>query len=148
MARPRGIIKLKTDIETKKIISELARIMPDKQIVAFLNRLGKTTAKGHTWNPVRLRAFRSNNKIPVYQEGEKQERKELTVEEASIKLGIGKTKVYKLIKNNLLPARQVCTGAPWIILKTDIESEEVKKAVHSKLPKSSLSENLQQKLFN
>ena len=139
---------LKTDVDTKKIISELARIMPDKQIVAFLNRLGKTTAKGYTWNPVRLRAFRSNNKIPVYREGERQEREELTVEEASIKLGIGKTKVWRLIKHNILPARQVCTGAPWIILKTDVESEAVKKAAHSKLPKHPFSENLQQKMFN
>jgi len=41
-----GESPLRTDVETKKIISELARIMPDKHIVAFLNRIGKTTAKG------------------------------------------------------------------------------------------------------
>ena len=80
---------LRTDVETKKIISELAGIMPDKHIVAFLNRIGKTTVKGHTWNPVRLRAFRNNNNIPVYREGERQEREEFTVDEASSKLGIG-----------------------------------------------------------
>ena len=82
-----GESPLRTDVETKKIISELARIMPDKHMVAFLNRIGKTTAKGHTWNPVRLRAFRSNNSIAVYREGERQERGEFTVHEASVKLG-------------------------------------------------------------
>jgi hypothetical protein len=81
-----GESPLRTDVETKKIISELARIMPDKHMVAFLNRIGKTTAKGHTWNPVRLRAFRSNNSIAVYREGERQERAEFTVDEASVQV--------------------------------------------------------------
>lgn len=139
---------LRTDVETKKIISGLARIMPDKHIVAFLNRIGKTTVKGHTWNPVRLRAFRNNNNIPVYREGERQEREEFTVDEASSKLGIGSTKVWRLIQHKILPARQVCAGAPWIISKKDLESEAAKKAAHSKLPKRPLSVNTKQKVFN
>lgn len=139
---------LRTDVERKKIISELARIMPDKHIVAFLNRIGKTTAKGHTWNPVRLRSFRNNNNIPVYRESERQEREEFTVDEASSKLGIGSTKVRRLIQHKILPARQVCPGAPWIISKKDLESEVVKKAAYSKLPKHPLSANVKQKVLN
>ena len=143
-----GESPLRTDVETKKIISELARIMPDKHIVAFLNRIGKTTAKGHTWNPVRLRAFRSNHNIPVYHEGERQQRSEFTVYEASLKLRIGKTKVYRLIQHKVLPAKQICSGAPWIISKKDLESETIKKAAHSKLPKRPLSEKSKQKTLN
>jgi len=139
---------LRTDVETKRIISELARIMPDKHIVAFLNRIGKTTAKGDTWNPVRLRAFRNNNNIPVYRVGERQQREEFTVDEASSKLGIGSTKVWRLIQHKILPARQVCPGAPWIISKKDLESEAIKRAAHSKLPKRPLSGNVKQKVFN
>ena len=139
---------LRTDVETKKIISELARIMPDKHIVAFLNRIGKTTAKGHTWNPVRLRSFRNNNNITVYREGERQERKEFTVDEASSILGIGSTKVRRLIHHKSLPARQACSGAPWIISKKDLESEAVKKTAHSTLPKRPCSVNSKQKTFN
>ena len=139
---------LRTDVETRKIISALARIMPDKHIVAFLNRIGKTTAKGHTWNPVRLRSFRNNNNIPVYREGERQEREEFTVDEASSKLGIGSTKARRLIQHKILPARQVCSGAPWIIFKKDLESEAVKKAAHSKLPKRPLPEKLKQEVLN
>ena len=33
------------------------------------------------------------------------------------------------------------SGAPWIIAKKDLESETIKKAAHSKLPKRPLSEN-------
>jgi DNA invertase Pin-like site-specific DNA recombinase len=136
-----------TDVETKRIIIELTRIMPDNHIVPFLNRIGKTTAKGHTWNPVRLRAFRNNNNIPVYREGERQEREEFTVEEASLKLGIGRTKVWRLIQYKVLPARQVCAGAPWIISKGDLESDALIKAAHSKLPRRPLSKNIKQKVF-
>jgi DNA invertase Pin-like site-specific DNA recombinase len=139
---------LKTNVDTKKIITELARIMPDKHLVAFLNRLGKTTAKGHTWNPVRLRAFRNNNNIAVYREGERQERGEFTVAEASEKLGVSKTKVWRLIRHKILQARQVCSGAPWIISKKDLESEAVDKAARTKLPKSPRSQHSKQKMLN
>ena len=115
---------------------------------AFLNRLGKTTAQGHTWNPVRLRAFRSHNNIRAFRQGERQERGEFTVDEASLKLGIGNTKVWRLIHHKILPARQVCTGAPWIILKDDLETEAVKKMAHSKLPKRLPSPNSEQQLFD
>jgi hypothetical protein len=143
-----GESPLRTDVETKKIISRLARIMPDKHMVAFLNRIGKTTAKGHTWNPVRLRAFRSNNNIPVYHEGERQERDEFTIHEASLELGIGQTKVRRLIQHKILPAKQVCPGAPWIIAKKDLESEMIKMAAHSKLPRRPFAENPKQKTLN
>ena len=136
---------LKTNVDTKKIITELARIMPDKHIVAFLNRLGKTTAKGHTWNPVRLRAFRNKNNIAVYREGERQEREEFTVDEASTRLGVSKTKVWRLIQQKILLARQVCSGAPWIISKNDLDSEAVIKAARTKLPKRPRSQNSKQK---
>ncbi len=139
---------LKTRVQTKKIISELARIMPDKHIVAFLNRIGKTTAKGHTWNPVRLRAFRSNNSIAVYREGERQERAEFTVDEASVKLGVSKTKVWRLIQQEIILARQVCSGAPWIICEKDLESEAVNTAARTKLPIRPRSQNSKQKVLN
>jgi hypothetical protein len=139
---------LKTRVQTKKIISELARIMPDKHIVAFLNRIGKTTAKGHTWNPVRLRAFRSNNSIAVYRKGERQERAEFTVDEASVKLGVSKTKVWRLIQQEIILARQVCSGAPWIICEKDLESEAVNTAARTKLPIRPRSQNSKQKVLN
>ena len=97
---------------------------------------------------MRLRAFRSHNDIPVYRQGERQERGEFTVEKASLKLGIGNTKVWRLIQHKILPARQICTGAPWIISKEDLESEAVKKMAHSTLPKRPPSPNREQQLFD
>ena len=97
---------------------------------------------------MRLCAFRNNNNIPIFCEGERQEREEFTIDEASTKLGVSKTKVTRLIKNKILPAKQVCVRAPWIIAKDDLENETVIKAAHSKLPKNPLSLNLKQKVLN
>jgi len=83
-----GETNWRTDIETKQIITELARIMPDQHIASFLNRIGKRTATGLTWNPLRLCSFRKNNQIPVYREGERQKRDEFTADEVSKELGI------------------------------------------------------------
>jgi hypothetical protein len=47
-----------------------------------------------------------------------------------------------------LPAKQVCSGAPWIISKKELESERIKKAAHSKLPRRPLSKNSKQKTLN
>ena len=70
------------------------------------------------------------------------------MDEASSILGIGSTKVRRLIHHKIIPARQVCSGAPWIISKKDLEAETIKKAAHSKLPKRPLSKNAKQKVLN
>ena len=84
----------------------------------------------------------------MYREGERLDRGELTVYETSDKLGIGKTKVWRLIQHKILPAKQVCPGAPWIILKKDLESEKIIEAANAKLPKRPLSGSPKQKTLN
>ena len=142
-----GETSRKTDIETKKIITELARIMPDKDIASFLGRLKRRTCTGLTWNRERIRAFRNDHGISIYRKGERKERGEFTVHEASLKLGIGETKVWRLIQNKILPAKQVCSGAPWIINGVDLGDEKIIKAAHCKLPKRITSTNEQQDFF-
>ena len=53
------------------LIRSLARLLSDASIAALLNRLGKRTIKGNTWNAVRLRAFRDDHDIAVYRDGER-----------------------------------------------------------------------------
>ncbi len=112
-----------TSSETKEIISALARIMPDKHIVGCLNRLGKRTASGLAWTPARVCSFRKDHHIPVFKEGEREQRGELTPEEVSCELGVSVSKVRKLIKRGILPAKQVCTGAPLLIQKEALALE-------------------------
>ncbi len=124
-----GHHRWKTDVETERIIRELARLMPDHTLASLLNRLGKRTAKGHRWTQARVCSFRHDHDIPIYHKGERQQRGELTLQEAAERLNLNSHKVRRLIKRGILPARQVCYGAPWIIKAEDLTSEAVKTAV-------------------
>jgi len=120
-----------THSDTKEIIVALARIMPDKHIVGCLNRLGKRTASGLAWTPARVCSFRKDHHIPVFKPGEREQRGELTPEEVSHELGVSVSKVLKLINNGILPAKQVCPGAPWLVEKEALLLASVQHAVKS-----------------
>lgn len=116
-----GVHRWTTDVETERIIGELARVTTDKTVVSLLNRLGKKTAKGNTWTVGRLAAFRNDHGIPVFREGELEERDEMTPERTAAVLGLSSRGVYKLIRDGRLPARQACFGAPWIIRRDELQ---------------------------
>jgi DNA invertase Pin-like site-specific DNA recombinase len=137
-----------TDPETIEIISALARIMPDNYMIGCLNRLGKRTASGLTWTPKRICAFRNDHHIPVYKEGERESRGELTPEEVSVELKVSVSKVRKLIKQGILPAKQACFGAPWIIQKESLKSEPVRHAALSSVSSGPLTPNSEQQILD
>ena len=103
------------------LVRELARVQPDQGIVSILNRLGMRTGHGNTWTEGRLRVFRRDHDIPVYQEGERQARGELTLEETANLLHCSKEGVRRLIESKALNAHQTCKGAPWIIPRAEVE---------------------------
>ncbi len=144
----RGETNNTTRSETKSIISALARIMPDKHIVGCLNRLGKRTASGLTWTPARVCSFRKDHRIPVFKEGEREQRGELTPEEVSCELGVSVSKVRKLIKRGILPAKQVCTGAPWLVQKNALALDQVQQAAKSTLASRPLTLDSKQNTFD
>ena len=115
-----GQHRYSSDAGTRQIVSQLARLMPDRAIAALLNRLGRKTGKGNSWKEANVRSFRSYRGIPVYREGERQERDEMTLNEAAEAVGVGKSVMRRLIRNKALPARQVCKGAPWVISGADL----------------------------
>jgi hypothetical protein len=123
-----GEHRWQTDIETARIVTELARVVPDGTIAAFLNRAGRRTAKGHTWTKARVCAFRNQRQVPCYREGERRERGELVLDEATQELAISKMTAIRLIQDKLLPARQACPGAPWIIAFADLDLPAVREA--------------------
>jgi DNA invertase Pin-like site-specific DNA recombinase len=104
-----------TDTETADIITALARHLPDSAIVAMLNRLGRRTGHGLTWTEGRLRVWRSDHHVKVYRDGERAQRGELLVQEVAVRLGVTKTNAIRMIKSGILPASQVCPGAPYVI---------------------------------
>ena len=62
--------------DTIALMSELARLMPNRQIARLLNRIGVETGYGNAWTLERVRGFRKHHEIEVYREGEWAERGE------------------------------------------------------------------------
>ena len=124
-----GEHRYSSDRETEDLIAGLARQQPDEQTARLLNRLGRRTGKGNGWNRHRVRTFRSHRGIPAHREGERQERGELSLTEASARLGVDPSVARRLIGAGILPARQVCTGAPWAVAAEDLEAPRVVAAL-------------------
>lgn len=106
-------------------------MLPDQSIASVLNRLGMRSAKGHTWTQVRLRNFRCEYQIAIYREGERAECREPILHETASRLGASKMTVVRLIRDGLLPARQVCVGAPYVIQEDDLDRPAVRRAIEN-----------------
>ena len=124
-----GQNRWKTDVETVQLVRQLARILPDHSIAPLLNRLGIRSAKGQSWTQLRVRNFRSVHQIAVYSKGERAQRHELILHEAASRLGVHKMTVVRLIRDGLLPARQACSGAPYLIHEDDLDRPAVRRAL-------------------
>lgn len=122
-----------TDVETERIIRELARVSSDESIASLLNRLGKRTAKGNSWTQARVASVRNARGIPVHEHGEMAARGEMLAAEAAQRLGVTTEKLYKLIRKGVVKATRVCFAAPWVIRTEALEDPQVVKACRVRL---------------
>ncbi len=125
--------------ETAALITALVRMMPDSSIAAVLNRLGKRTINGLSRTAGRVQLFRNDHHLLAYREGERAGRGELMLNEVVEELGVSKMTVIRLIHTKALPASQVCPGAPYLILRKDLELPGVRSA-----PKAPVSADIRQ----
>jgi len=107
------------------LVSDLSKICPDKTIAAILNRLGYKTGQEKTWNASRVAGLRGYHKIAPFQKQDDW----VTQEEAARELQVSNTVVKRLIRQRILPARQVVRYAPWIIAKRDLLLAAVQEQV-------------------
>jgi excisionase family DNA binding protein len=126
-----GQHRWKTSEVTEQLICDLARLLPDGSIASLLNRLGIRTAKSHTWTQQRVCAFRNDHNIALYRDGERAERGELILHEAASHLGVSKMTIVRLIKDGVLPAKQACVGAPYVIRQADLSLPGVRDATEN-----------------
>ncbi|PPQ33468.1 recombinase family protein [Rhodopila globiformis] len=126
--RWRDIEHAGTEAETAALITALVRMMPDSSIAPVLNRLGKRTIAGLSWTAARVQLFRNDHHLLAYRDGERIDRGELVLDEVAGELGVSKMTVIRMIHNKTLPARQVCPGAPYVILRQDLELPGVRSA--------------------
>lgn len=127
------------------LIRVLARQLPDNAIAAILNRSGKVTGHGAAWTRAHVCGLRNTNGIPVYQEGERRVRGEITLDEAADVLNVSRTTVYRLITSGVLPAQQLCSGAPLIIHLDDVQKDNIRREADTRRRRRPISENSSQK---
>jgi DNA invertase Pin-like site-specific DNA recombinase len=108
-----------------ELVSELAKICQDKTIAAILNRLGYKTGQEKTWNASRVAGLRGYHEIAPFQKQDGW----VTQEEAARELQVSDTVVKRLIRERVLPAKQVVKFAPWIIGKKDLLLPAVQQQV-------------------
>lgn len=118
----------------------------DEQIAATLNRMGKQTGEGKTWNATRVYGCRSKRGIRAYKSAEKNGAW-LTMTEAAAELGVTNHAIRRLVKIGALPAEQVVARAPYQIRAEDLHSEAVKAALVSRGGPCRVEPELQMSLF-
>lgn len=117
-----------TPANVQELIEKLARQLGDASIAALLNRLGHRTGKGHTWTEMRVRSYRGDHRIAVYREGEREQRGEVTLEQAAQVLGVSPMTVLRLIATGDIAAVQACRGAPWVIARSELDRPGLRPA--------------------
>ena len=125
------------------LVSELARLMPDRQIARLLNRSGKPTGHGNSWTEQRVRSFRKHHEIEVFRDGEWTERGEITLETAAQIIGVTTMTALRMIRRGDIKGRHVCPGAPWVI-----KAEDVAAFGPASRPKRPLTPNPDQPTFD
>lgn len=109
------------------LVSELAKVCPDKTIAAILNRLGYKTGHEKTWNASRVAGIRWYHEIAPFQKQDGW----LTQEQAARELAVSNTVVKRLIRERILPANHVVECAPWVIEREHLALPEVQRQVNA-----------------
>jgi len=121
-----------TDADVVQLVTVLARQMPDQAIAAVLNRAGNKTGRGNGWTRSRVCWLRNYHSIAPYRDGERLERGEITLDEAAAALNVSAATVRRMINERLLPASQLCKGAPWVIRTSDLACPEIRSAADAR----------------
>ena len=124
---PSGMHGRMADRSVIELVRELAKVCDDKAIAAVLNRLGYTTGQGNSWRLSRVTSFRHTHGIELCTAG----CSSITLQAATQRLKISDTAVERLIRQGILPARQVVKYAPWVIEERALELPAVQAAVQA-----------------
>lgn len=117
--------------KTTEIVAQMAGRFSDEDIALTLNRVGIRTARGHTWNAGRVRAYRSYHNISALDQASDEPSEILTLNEAANILGVCTMTVRRIIGRGILPASQPAPWVPWSIRRSDLDEPKVQKAVQA-----------------
>jgi len=115
--------------DTLKLVQQLAEIVPDSKIAQIFNLLQIKTASGKNWNKIRVSSFRYQHQIPVFNEANYEKQGWVNLTQAAEILGTYPITIRRLIKADIIKARQIVHYSPWIIEKEQLITAPVLQAI-------------------
>lgn len=120
-----GIRRVRTGQTALELIQELSKVCSDQAMAAILNRLGYKTGGGKTWRVHSVHQTRHYHRLTNHRNAGRW----LTVEQAAQATGVSHTVIRRLIRQGLLPAKQVVESTPWILRRDDLSLVEVRREI-------------------
>jgi hypothetical protein len=117
----------RTAAEATDLIKQMAGQFPDELIAGTLNRLGLKTGAGNPWKKNRVCTVRSKLDLPAYDPAAPV--KNVTAAQAAQRLGIDSRTVHELLRQKLIPGKQIVPCAPWQIPVEMLDSPSVQERV-------------------
>ncbi len=99
---PSGQHRRSADRTVIDLVSELAKICPDKAIAAILTRFGYKTGQEKSWNASRVAGLRGYHEIGPFQKQDGW----VTQEQAAAELKVSDTVIKRLIRKNFFRQRR------------------------------------------
>jgi hypothetical protein len=113
-----------------EVIRNLGGQWPDRELAVTMNRMRCRSTDGGTWTAMRVRELRERMGIAPFDPPQVRE-KTIRVDETARRLQICVGSVLRLIREGILPAKQLMPSAPWPVPVAALESEPVRIGVRA-----------------
>jgi len=107
-----------------EVIRNLGGKWPDCELAVTMNRMRCRSAEGTTWTAVRVRQLRERMGVAPFDPTQPRE-ETISVDETARRLKICVGSVLRLIRDGILPAKQLMPSAPWQVPVAALDSEPV-----------------------
>ena len=111
-----------------EVIRNLGGQWPDRELAVTMNRMRCRSSDGATWTAVRVRELRERMGIAPFDPTQPRE-KTISVDETARRLQICVGSVLRLIREGILPAKQLMPSAPWQVSAAALDTEPVRIGV-------------------
>jgi hypothetical protein len=113
-----------------EVMRKLGGRYPDQRLAVTMNRMRCKTADGKSWTMIRVRELRERLGVAEY-DPQKARTETISVDETARRLKICIGSVHRLIREGILPARQVMHSAPWEVPVAALSTEAVRIGVRN-----------------
>lgn len=123
--RRKGQHSLQNNRETVEAVRILARICNDNMIAGVFNREGMRTVHGNFWSRSLITSLRHHHDIACYNAQRRESEGWMNLSQAAARLGITNRTLRLAIERGEVKAERPIACGPWILNRTDLESETV-----------------------